>query len=181
MTTLNIYFWSIILYGCSNLIVRPNLKSGLHGKKDITFFYVIIPFMMTLMATFIENVTFRYVINNTQLICGIILSSITTIVNLKARIDIKKGYSMLIEKLDNQKLVTTGIYKYIRHPIYTAILLIMLSACIAFEAKWSLILLLIAISGLIIRIKREEKFLLQTFPEYNEYSKKVKRLIPYIY
>jgi protein-S-isoprenylcysteine O-methyltransferase Ste14 len=181
MTIVNIYFYSVLLYGCSSLFIRPNLKSALHGKRDVTFFYVIIPAMLTLMACYVENVTFGYSITNAQLIFGIILSSIATVVNAKARIDIKNGYSMLIEKLDDHKLITTGIYKYIRHPIYTAVLLITLSACIALEGKWSLILFLMTIGGLNIRIKNEEKFLLNTFPEYTEYSKKVKRLIPFIY
>jgi protein-S-isoprenylcysteine O-methyltransferase Ste14 len=77
-------------------------------------------------------------------------------------------------------LVTNGPYKYLRHPIYAAILYFF---CGALAAHFSLInaaLAVLAAGMLFTRMLAEEALLAQAYPNYVEYSKKTKRIIPFV-
>ncbi|NMM36522.1 MAG: isoprenylcysteine carboxylmethyltransferase family protein [Glaciimonas sp.] len=88
--------------------------------------------------------------------------------------------SVLPEPRSGGELVTRGIYRFIRHPMYLAVLLCGLAACLAYGSagKWSLLALLAIV--LIIKIRREERFLLARFSDYAAYRKKTKAIIPYL-
>lgn len=82
---------------------------------------------------------------------------------------------------DSSKLVTTGLYKYVRHPMYFTVLVLITGVTLYFQAFYSLIWIPVALTFLIIKSKAEEKFLRKKYPEYTEYSAGTKRIIPYIY
>lgn len=79
------------------------------------------------------------------------------------------------------KLITSGWYAFVRHPLYFGVILLMIGF-VFFLANWSTIIMtLITFIYLIIGTKLEENKLIETFgDEYKEYQKKVKMLIPFI-
>ncbi len=89
------------------------------------------------------------------------------------------GPKIVIE--ENQRLITEGLYKYIRHPMYTGFLLFFLGYSISLLGILTSIL--ITISLFIIfknRMELEEVLLLQEFPEdYKQYINRTKRLLPF--
>lgn len=77
-------------------------------------------------------------------------------------------------------LITTGPYRYIRNPIYAAVLLVVGSGV---PAHWSLTnaaLALIVAVTLAVKIYCEEELLRPAYPEYQEYAKRTKRLVPFV-
>ncbi|MEO8170226.1 MAG: isoprenylcysteine carboxylmethyltransferase family protein [Oxalobacteraceae bacterium] len=90
-------------------------------------------------------------------------------------------FSVLPEPRSSGELVTRGIYRLIRHPMYLAVLLCGLAACLAYESaiKWDLLALLAGV--LTIKIRREERLLMGHFPDYAAYRQRTKALIPYLY
>ena len=78
-------------------------------------------------------------------------------------------------------IVTNGPYRWLRHPIYSAIIYFSWACLIAFPKTEVLIAVLFINVGLITRMLLEEKALNLVYPEYAEYSKQAKRLIPFIY
>ena len=91
--------------------------------------------------------------------------------NWSATLDLKKGH----------ELVTTGIYHYIRHPIYAGVLLMLLATLLAFQSAPQLVIFLVIAITFLVRIKKEEELMTKTFPkEYPEYRKRTKALIPFI-
>lgn len=78
-----------------------------------------------------------------------------------------------------QDLVRHGPYRFVRHPIYSALLLIFTGAELAFDS-W-LVLLTLPLYGLLSwQAEREEVLLGQAFPEYTEYTRTTGRLFPNI-
>lgn len=92
-----------------------------------------------------------------------------------------KFFSRDIENWEEQKIIKSGIYKYIRHPAYTGNIIQITAFPLVLNLYYSLLLSLITITGFLWRIKVEEKFLVDKLPEYKEYMEKTKRLIPKIW
>ena len=78
-------------------------------------------------------------------------------------------------------LVTTGPYHYIRHPIYTAIVLFVWAGVVA---NWSLgvaAMAAVASGGALVRMLCEEQLLVKRYPEYASYANATKRMVPYLF
>jgi protein-S-isoprenylcysteine O-methyltransferase Ste14 len=82
----------------------------------------------------------------------------------------------------DQKLVSTGLYGLVRHPMYVGTLIMMLGTPLALGSYWGLLAILAALPVLVARIDDEEKMLRQELDGYNEYMQKVHyRLVPYVW
>lgn len=90
--------------------------------------------------------------------------------------------SRTVEVQENQKVIDTGLYGIVRHPMYMATLLLFLSMSLVLGSVFSFFILLLYIPILRKRISNEEKVLEQGLKGYFEYEKKVKyKIIPYIW
>ena len=90
--------------------------------------------------------------------------------------------SRTVEIQKNQKVIDTGLYGIIRHPMYLSTLLLFLSMPLVLGSIFSFIIFLIYPFILVIRIKNEEQLLEKELEGYSDYKKRVKnRLIPFIW
>lgn len=90
--------------------------------------------------------------------------------------------SATIEITDDQKVISTGPYAFVRNPMYASAALYFIGMSLALGSYWGLIASVLTILGLIWRLLDEEKFLAQNLPGYREYCAKVRwRLIPGIF
>jgi len=90
--------------------------------------------------------------------------------------------SRTIEVKENQKVIDTGLYSLVRHPMYSATLLLFLSMPLVLGSVYSFLIFLSYPFIIAKRIKYEEEFLEENLIGYSEYKKKVKyRLIPFVW
>jgi protein-S-isoprenylcysteine O-methyltransferase Ste14 len=90
--------------------------------------------------------------------------------------------SRTVEVEEDHKLITTGTYKIIRHPMYLAVLLMFVSTPFALGSYWASIGNVFIIFPLVVRIVNEEKLLIERLEGYEKYIEEVKyRLIPGIW
>jgi protein-S-isoprenylcysteine O-methyltransferase Ste14 len=90
--------------------------------------------------------------------------------------------SRTIEVVEGQRVITSGPYAIIRHPMYLGVLLIYLLTPIALGSLWAVPIFSLFIPLLVWRIIAEEKILLRDLPGYSEYCKVRKyRLLPHIW
>jgi len=78
-------------------------------------------------------------------------------------------------------LVTTGPYGFIRHPIYTAACLFGWAAIVVHWSWPSVALGILLLLGALVRMTCEEHLVKQKYPEYTEYAKVTKRMVPYLF
>lgn len=78
-------------------------------------------------------------------------------------------------------LVTTGPYHYIRNPIYTAACLIGWAGVLVHWSVPSLAWGALLLAGALTRILCEERLLVEAYPEYRDYAKATRRMIPYVF
>ncbi len=90
--------------------------------------------------------------------------------------------SRTVEVQENQKVIDTGLYGIVRHPMYMATLFLFLSMPIVLGSVFSFLILLLYVPIIRKRIKNEEKVLEQGLEGYSEYKKKVRyKVIPFIW
>lgn len=91
--------------------------------------------------------------------------------------------SAIIQVSEEQKIIETGPYKIVRHPMYTGGLIFILFTPLALGSYWALIPFSISTApALILRIINEEKLMITNLPGYSDYCRKTKyRLIPYVW
>jgi len=90
--------------------------------------------------------------------------------------------STIIQVEQEQQVIKTGPYAIVRHPMYLGVLFMLLFSPLALGSYWAIIPSLLCIPSLVLRIKSEEKVLLQDLPGYKEYCLKTRyRLIPSIW
>lgn len=90
--------------------------------------------------------------------------------------------SRTIEVQENQKVIDTGLYGIVRHPMYSATLILFLSMPIVLGSIYAFIVFLAYPFIIAKRIKSEEAFLEKELQGYKEYKQKVKyRLIPFVW
>lgn len=87
--------------------------------------------------------------------------------------------AMPIPKADG-KLCTSGLYRFVRHPIYSFILLFCLGLSLQTGSLFKYILTFLLAIIFYYKSKFEEKYLFQKYPEYEAYSRLVPRFIPFI-
>ena len=114
---------------------------------------------------------------------GLVVFLISSFISIKAMLDKPFFVNFVsIQKESNHQAVDRGLYKIIRHPAYTALLLNVLSQPILLRSRTAFFITIICIIIVFIRTAKEDKFLQENLVGYIAYCETVKdRLIPYIY
>ena len=117
-----------------------------------------------------------------QSIAGLALVVTGTAIRLVAAGTLRRSYSSTLMIRDGHRLITHGLYRFARHPIYLGAIM----TCVGLPLYASSVVGLLIMSGLIPlvlrRISAEERMLTEAFGDaYLEYMKVTSRLIPFIY
>ncbi len=114
-------------------------------------------------------------------IIGLSISIIGAIIACTSRFTLGKNWSLSIQRKEDHELIKDGIYKFVRHPIYTGLLLLFIGNAIIVGDYRAIIAVLIVFVSLWLKLKKEEKLLMEIFgTKYIEYKNKTKALIPYL-
>jgi protein-S-isoprenylcysteine O-methyltransferase Ste14 len=156
---------------------RPGKVYAGWTLKMLTLFYG-----MTVIGSIIE-----YYVQNTQL--NLIISLVALVLMVSRLITkrwlvrtLKANWSPHIEIKEKHKLITSGIYNYIRHPIYLGAIIDIISVPLLLNSYYSLFCIsTLYIILIIVRIHIEEKVLVETFGvEYLRYKKITGSIFPKI-
>jgi len=79
------------------------------------------------------------------------------------------------------KLIVLGPYRWVRHPMYTSVLLATMAWVLGSPLTYRIILWVVLLITLLIKLQYEERLLMDRFPEYEAYRRQTKRLIPFVW
>ena len=140
--------------------------------------------IMFLLAFIIAGLNFRFVWFKLPSI-AVIIASIIFLVGYAMYAEVLREnmyLSRTVEVSENQKVVDSGLYGIVRHPMYTSTILLFLSMPLVLDSLFSFIIMLVYPIIIVFRIKNEEKVLERELEGYKEYKKKVRYgIIPFIY
>lgn len=98
-----------------------------------------------------------------------------------ARVTLGRDWSVNVTLKEGHELVTSGPYARIRHPIYTAVILLVLGLFLLVETLGSLAGVALVVLGCWIKLRQEEVLMTGEFPRgYPAYMARTKRLVPFI-
>ena len=98
-----------------------------------------------------------------------------------ARVHLGKNWSGMPAIREGHTLTRTGPYRFVRHPIYSGIILAFFGTAIGVGYFWTFSCVLLIFVLFVIKFRMEEKFLEEEFgEEYANYKREVKALIPYV-
>ena len=84
-----------------------------------------------------------------------------------------------VEKIEGQRVISTGPYALVRHPMYVGVLIMVIGVPLALGSYWGLAFLLLNVPILMLRIRDEETMLRQELDGYADYARNVRyRLVP---
>lgn len=167
------------------LFAGGNLSSGVREDRENRWVIAVF-FVVGLLDGYLPALTDRFnfwtIDHDTIRWLGVIAFAIGGSVRLWPVFVLGRRFSGLVAIQPGHALVTTGIYRFIRHPSYLGLLLTAFGWGLAFRAGVGLLLAAIMIPVLIARMNSEERLLESQFGEqYDDYRSCTSRLIPGIY
>ncbi|MBN8516456.1 MAG: isoprenylcysteine carboxylmethyltransferase family protein [Candidatus Accumulibacter sp.] len=112
---------------------------------------------------------------------GGVLLALGIAISLLACLHLGKNLTALPQPRKDAVLVVAGIYRFVRHPIYSGVLLAAFGWALWVNGWLTLGYASLLLIFLDIKSRREEIWLEQKFPEYREYRQRVRKLLPYVY
>jgi protein-S-isoprenylcysteine O-methyltransferase Ste14 len=114
---------------------------------------------------------------------GMTLVVIGFVIRLHSLLTLKQYFTYSVAKVEGQRIIETGLYRFIRHPGYLGQLIFFTGISISISNWLSVLAMMIPVTlGYLYRINVEEKFMLEHLgPSYLAYQQRTKRLIPLIY
>ena len=115
-------------------------------------------------------------------ILSIICSILGLTIAILARKELAENWSGSVTFKKNHELITKGVYHYMRHPIYTGVLLMIIASGLLIGTIGAVVGFVIIFLTFWFKFKQEEELMTKHFSkEYPHYKKKVKALIPYLF
>jgi protein-S-isoprenylcysteine O-methyltransferase Ste14 len=112
---------------------------------------------------------------------GLLFGFLGGLLGLAGVVSLGRNLTAVPYPKDDASHVQSGAYNFVRHPIYSGILLAGIGFAFVTNGTLTFLYVLILFIFFDIKSRREERWLTEKFPTYTTYQKKVKKLIPFVY
>ena len=139
------------------------------------------PRISALIGTFLLTAVVVFPRRDLSMIAGLASALLTLAGSAFAVVvltQLRESFSIMAEA---RQLVTTGVYRLVRHPLYLAEEIAAIGVVMQFFSPWTALILAVQIGFQLRRMRNEEVILTAIFPEYLAYCKKTARIFPGIY
>jgi protein-S-isoprenylcysteine O-methyltransferase Ste14 len=150
-------------------------------RREWTYCAVALPFKAMLGAAIVEYLCVGTQPSVTGMVAGSILAGAGIVIRVLGHSQLGRAFSPYVEKDEGQQLIQSGMYAKIRHPMYIGTILQFLGMPLMLGANFAWLFSALGLAGTVIRMQKEEAFLCQELPGYQEYTQRTWRLVPYIY
>jgi protein-S-isoprenylcysteine O-methyltransferase Ste14 len=176
------------LYGFFEVFMNLRQRSKSHvttsrDKGSLWWLYGLITVGYALSFSIGSTKIGRIYAWNTLFAVGMALVAIGFVIRIYSILTLKQFFTYSIAKVENHKIIETGLYKFIRHPGYLGQLIIFIGISTSISNWISILFMMIPVTmGYLYRIKAEERFMTDQLGEdYLKYQGRTKRIIPMLY
>jgi protein-S-isoprenylcysteine O-methyltransferase Ste14 len=188
MNISNIFFFICVLWVVSEILLLIFRRSKENNSNKDSGSLKTLNFMIYISITagvYISFTHFGHIYNYHYFLflAGLVLIILGLIVRWTAIITLRRYFTVNVAIQTDHKIIQSGLYKYIRHPSYSGMLLSFLGLGISLSNWVSLCIILFPIIFAVTkRIQIEEQALRESFgKEYPDYSNSTRKLIPWLY
>ena len=183
---MDIRFWGMIMVMVVVAVVLPYLKKTPEGsprKKDVVFQ---VSGLLLLVAILIVSGRGLYspgvMVLSPRTVVAVLMFIVGLAISVSAQVTMNKNYSWTLEIREGHTLVTSGMFRYVRHPVYLGGFTRIIAIPVFTASLPGFVLGLLSLIVLNYRIGLEEGMLIEEFgEEYEWYKERTWRLFPYIY
>jgi protein-S-isoprenylcysteine O-methyltransferase Ste14 len=172
-------YWAVMAVGA-----KRNLDARVWWRESGARVGVIVLVFLALHVPVVRHALGNaraYAVSTSMLLglIGVTLCALGIGLAIWARVNLGRNWGMPGSRKEHPELVTSGPYTYVRHPIYTGMLVAMLGSAIGERPFW-LIPLLVSVVYFVYSARREETLMTEQFPDqYPAYRKRTKMLVPF--
>lgn len=172
-------YWLISASKAKTNLLPSDLKSFFGIRLSLV---LVVALMAIIFRRLPTNFTGQVFSSNTLTsIIGLLIFLLGMALAIWARVTLAENWGMPMTAKKQLLLVTSGIYSYLRHPIYTGMLLMIMGSSITFYSSWWLIVLVASIIYFVYSAIMEEKYLSsQLGKKYFLYKSRTKMFVPFI-
>ena len=120
-------------------------------------------------------------VSETLKMIALILFPLGVLIAIVAAIQLKRNLTPLPMPVEHGELIQTGLYAYVRHPIYLGVILIALAWFLHTQAVLTLVEFIAVMIFFEVKSRQEEYWMRQVYPEYAEYQRRTAKLVPRVY
>lgn len=115
-------------------------------------------------------------------IAGLSLFIVGLTIAIVAACTLKRFYSSTLLTREDHQLITHGVYRFVRHPLYFGVLIAIMGVPVYAPSLYGFLIMALLIPIILFRIRMEEDMLTKRFgDEYKAYKKATKKLVPFLY
>jgi len=120
-------------------------------------------------------------VSETLKMIALILFPLGVLIAIVAAIQLKRNLTPLPMPVEHGELIQTGLYAYVRHPIYLGVILMTLAWFLHTQAVLTLVEFIAVMIFFEVKSRQEEYWMRQVYPEYAEYQRRTAKLVPRVY
>ena len=170
-------YWTVSAFFQKKIKEKTNIRGNL--LHSLLLFISLVLLLISSKIIFLNYILIR--VSLTINILSILFSIIGVVLCVYSRTVLGDNWSKDVIVKKNHELITKGPYRYMRHPIYSGMILLVLATALAIGNIGSTLGFIILLISLTLKSKQEEKLMIKTFgKKYIAYRKRTKALIPYV-
>ena len=120
-------------------------------------------------------------VSETLKMIALILFPLGVLIAIVAAIQLKRNLTPLPMPVEHGELIQTGLYAYVRHPIYLGVILMALAWFLHTQAVLTLVEFIAVMIFFEVKSRQEEYWMGQVYPEYAGYQRRTAKLVPRVY
>lgn len=184
--TVCVIAWYVIRYPFERKAKRMAVARSRRDWREVTLLTISLSGLGIIPGAYVATGFGRfgdYTFSAPQAWAGVAVFALSLWLFRRTHKDLGRNWSVSLEVRDGHRLVTEGVYRHVRHPMYTAFFLWAVAQALLLQ-NW-----IAGPAGLVgfgilflFRVFREEAMMLETFgEEYRAYARRTKRLVPWVF
>jgi protein-S-isoprenylcysteine O-methyltransferase Ste14 len=191
MVPLSVYSWITIAMWCASLVYlvargRPAQQNVKVYEQQPAFarIFKIAAMLVTFVAIYRPQWLHLQAPSSAplplQAAIGVVMCGAGLLLLISSRVALGKNWSDLVVLKQDHELVQSGPYRWIRHPLYSGLILALLGSSLTAGGRGGYTITAVCFVGLFIKSRKEEALLARRLPGYAIYREHVKGFIPFV-
>ncbi|HEX8472933.1 MAG TPA: isoprenylcysteine carboxylmethyltransferase family protein [Pyrinomonadaceae bacterium] len=182
-------YWAVV-WAAKHLEIRRQRHYAEHRtpadtnpRYKIVSYFLYVSQNLLCLTSFWSNSEFLLKVHDrhSMRFAGMILIILATVLYFKSLRSLGRNYSPCFDSHVPLELITSGAYKFIRHPLYLSKLVIVIGNFVISGSLWFLLMFVYLAWETVRTIIKEEKYLATSVQGYLEYKKRTTRMIPFVF